>query len=130
MTLDIKQRIVQLRQEHLTLREIADRLKVSVGVVHKTLTIHEEDGEYTDPSKQRTGRPQILDDDDERYLRSLLESNPPIYLDEIKQSSKQSARFLSRLPRFIASFDCETSPGKHLLDQPRKRTRWFGHATR
>ena len=67
------------------MREITDRLKVSVGVVHKTLTIHEEDGEYTDPSKKRTGRPQILDDDDERYLRSLLESNPSIYLDKIKQ---------------------------------------------
>ena len=67
------------------MREIADRLKVSVGVVHETLTIHEEDGEYTDPSKQRAGQPQILDDDDERYLRSLLESNPSIYPDEIKQ---------------------------------------------
>jgi transposase len=85
LSLNIKQRIVQLRQEHLTLREIADRLKVSVGVVHKTLTIHEEDGEYTDPSKQQTGRPQILDDDDEWYLRSLLESNPSMYLGEIKQ---------------------------------------------
>ncbi|KAF9778775.1 hypothetical protein BJ322DRAFT_991756, partial [Thelephora terrestris] len=72
-------------QEDLTLQEIADRLKVSIGVVHKTLSIYKQYGEYADPSKKRTGWPPILDNDNECYLKSLLESNPSIYLDEIKQ---------------------------------------------
>jgi len=37
-----------------------------------------------DPSKKKTGRPQILDDDDTWCLKSLLESNPTFYLDKIK----------------------------------------------
>lgn len=85
LSINIKRRIVQLWQEGLTLQEIAARLKVSAGIVHKTLSIHEEYGGYTDPSKKRTGQPQILDDDNKRYLKALLESNPSIYLDEIKQ---------------------------------------------
>jgi transposase len=104
----MKQRIVQLRQEGLTLREIADHLKVSVGAAHKTLNIHEEYGEYTDPSKKRTGRPQILDDDDECYLKSLLESNPSIYLDEIKQKFEGVCGVsvsMATISRFLRSRD-------------------------
>ena len=62
---------------------IANRLKASVDVVHKTFEVHRENGGYTDVSKKRTGRPNILDDNDELYLKSPPESNPSIYLDEI-----------------------------------------------
>ena len=108
LSIDIKRRIVQLRQEGLTLRDIAGRLKVSIGVVHKTLEIYEEYGEYADPSKKRTGRPQILDDDDKWYLKSLLESNPSIYLDEIKQkleAVRGVSVSMATISRFLRSWD-------------------------
>ena len=67
------------------MRDIAAQMKVSVGGVYKTLRAYEECGEYTNPSRRRTGRPQILDDDDDTwYLKLLLESNPTLYLDEMK----------------------------------------------
>jgi len=76
---------------------------VSLGVVHKTLEVHGEYGEFTDPSKRRKGRSQILDDDDERYLKSLLESNPSMYLDEIKQKLKVSVS-MATISRFLRSW--------------------------
>jgi transposase len=85
LSIDIKKRIVELRYEGLAMRDIATQMKVSVGGVHKTLRTYEECGEYLDPSKRKTGRPQILDDDDAWYLKSLLESNPTLYLDEIRE---------------------------------------------
>ena len=108
LSTDIKRRIVQLRREGLTLRDISAHLWVSVGVVHKTLKSYEEYGEYTDPSKKRTGRPQILDDDDEHYLRSLLGSNPSIYLDEIKQKLEAVCGVsvsMATISRFLRSRD-------------------------
>ena len=72
LSADLKQRIVGLRKEGSTLREIASRLEVLVGVVHKTLVTYAEYGQYTDPSRRQTGRPRILDDDDDQYLKSVL----------------------------------------------------------
>lgn len=108
LSVDIKKRIVWLREEGLTLREIANHLQVSIGVVHKTLAIHKEYGEYTDPSKRRTGRPQLLDGDDERYLQSLLESCPSIFLDEIKQkleAVRNVSVSMATISRFLRSRD-------------------------
>ena len=108
LSIDIKKRIVQLREEKMVLREIADCLKVSLGVVHKTLEVHNEYGEYADPSKKQTGRPQILDDEDEWYLKSLLKSNPSMYLDEIKEKL-ETVRGISvsmaTISRFLRSRD-------------------------
>ena len=108
LSTDLKQRIVSLREKRSTLREIASRLEVSVGAVHKTLVAYAEYGQYTDPSKRRTGRPQILDDDDERYLKSLLESNPSMYLDEIKEkleAIRGVSVSMSTISRFLRSRD-------------------------
>ena len=76
---------VQLQLEGLTLRETASRLKVLADVVHKRHWRSTEYSGYTDPPKKRIGWPKILDGDDELYLKSLSESNPSIYLDEIKE---------------------------------------------
>jgi len=84
LSIDIEQRIIQLRQEGLALGDIAGHLEVSLGTVNKASKLHEEYRERTDPSKKRTGRAEMLNDGDEWYLKSLLESNPPIYLDEIE----------------------------------------------
>jgi transposase len=83
LSADLKQRIVVLRCKGLTMRDVAEQMKVPVGGVHKTLRTYKEWGEHTDPSKRKTGQPQILDDDDAWYLKALLESNPT-YLDEVK----------------------------------------------
>ena len=108
LSVDIKKRIVELRREGLTMRDIATRMKVSVGAVHKALRTYEECGEYLDPSKKRTGRPPILDDDDARYLKSLLESNPTLYLDEIKEKLeivRNVSVSMATISRFLRSRD-------------------------
>ena len=84
LSVDIKKRIVELRHERLAIRDVATQMKVSVGSVCKTLHAYEGCGKYLDPTK-KMGRPQILDDDDARYLKSLLGPNPTLYPDEIKE---------------------------------------------
>ena len=61
------------------------RLKVLVDVEHKRYRRSTEYSGYTDPSKKRMGWSKILDGDDELYLKLLSESNPSIYLNEIKE---------------------------------------------
>ena len=90
------------------MRDIATQMKVSVGSVHKAIRTYEECGEYLDPSKKRTGRPQILDDDDAWYLKSLLESNPTLYLDEIKEkleTVRNVSVLMATISRFLWSRD-------------------------
>lgn len=100
LPIDIKQRIVQLRWE------VANHLRVFLGVVHKTLEVHGKYGEYTDPSKRPTEWPRILDDDDGQYLKSLLGSGPPICLDEIKQKlgvARKVSVSMATVSRFLRS---------------------------
>lgn len=63
LSVDIKKRIVELRHKGLTICDIAAQMKVSNGGVWKTIRAHEECGEYLDPSKKRTGRPPVLNND-------------------------------------------------------------------
>jgi len=82
-------------------------MNVSVDGVHKTLCTYEECGEHTDPPKKQTGWPPILDDDDAWYLRSLLESNPTLYLDEIEklEAVRNISVSMSTISRFLRSRD-------------------------
>jgi len=108
LSLDIKKRIINLRRDGLIMRDIATQMKVSVGSVHKALHTYDECGEYLDPSKKRTGRPQILDDDDAWYLQSLLKSNPTLYLDEIKEKLETVRNIsvsMATISRFLRSRD-------------------------
>ena len=108
LSLDIKKRIVELRYKGLTIRDIATQMNVSNGGVCKTIQTHKECGEYLDPSKKRTGRPPILDDDDAWYLKSLLESNPTLYLDEIKEkleAVRNVSVSMATISRFLRSRD-------------------------
>ena len=108
LSVDLKRRIVDLRHEELTMRDIAAQMKVSVGCVHKTLRTYEGCGNYMDPSKRRTGRPHILDDDEAWYLKSLLESNPTLYLDEIKHKLevvRNVSVLMATISRFLRSKD-------------------------
>jgi len=97
-----------LRREGLIIRDIASQMRVSLGGVHKVIRTHDECGEYLDPSKKRTGRPQILDDDDAWYLKSLLESSPTLYLDEIKEKLETVRNIsvsMATISRFLRSRD-------------------------
>lgn len=47
----IKKRTVQLQEEGLILQEITNHLKVSPGIIHKTLEVYGEYGKYMNPSK-------------------------------------------------------------------------------
>lgn len=90
------------------MRDIATQMKVSVGSIHKAICTYKECGEYLDPSKKRTGRPQILDDDDAWYLKSLLESNPTLYLDETKEkleTVRNVSVSMAMISRFLWSRD-------------------------
>ena len=83
---DLKERIVHLYSvERWTMRQISQHLLVSTGLVCKVINLHRNYGLVNDPTKQRTGRPQYLDNADAQYLTHLLESNPRLYLDEIQQ---------------------------------------------
>jgi len=78
-------------------------------------------------------RPQIFDDDDEQYLKSPLESNSSMYLDEIKQKLEVVRKVsvsMAAISRFLAKFDHGASPGKHSPGRLRRQMRGPGHATR
>ena len=65
------------------MKQIAGTLNVSTGLVSKVITIHRTYGTVVDPTKQRTGRPRHMDDEDCQYLTEILTANPNMYLDEI-----------------------------------------------
>ena len=67
------------------MKQIAGTLNVSTGLVSKVITIHRTYGTVVDPTKQRTGRPRHMDDEDCQYLTEILTANPNMYLDEIQQ---------------------------------------------
>lgn len=129
LSTDLKQRIVTFRHEGLTIRDIAEQMKVSVGGVHRTLRTYEECGNLVDPAKRKTGRPQILDDDDAWYLKSLLESNPTLYLDEIKHKLevvRGVSVSMATISRFLRSrdFTWKTISRKALEGDKRVQACW------
>ena len=67
------------------MKQIAGTLNVSTGLVSKVITIHCTYGTVVDPTKQRTGCPRHMDDEDCQYLTEILTANPNMYLDEIQQ---------------------------------------------
>ena len=108
LSVDIKRGIVDLRRGGLAIRDVATQMKVFVGSVCKTLHTYEGCGKYLNPTK-KMGRPQILlDDDDARYLKSLLEPNPTSYPDEIKEklkSVRNASVSMAMISRFLRSRD-------------------------
>ncbi|KAJ7715687.1 hypothetical protein B0H16DRAFT_1265674, partial [Mycena metata] len=89
---DLKDRIVKWYfDDNLTMRDIVSLADVSLGLVSKTITLYCEYGQVTNPNSRRTGRPRLLSDGDENYIRAILAANPTLYLDEI-QSKLASVR--------------------------------------
>lgn len=83
---DLKRLIVTWYfEEGLTYREIKDRAQCSIGLVSKVLRNYEDFGQVVNPFRKRTGRPSMIEDGDIKYISSLLDANPVLYLDELQQ---------------------------------------------
>jgi transposase len=87
LALEIKEPIVfWYNNADITMQGIVNRAKCSVGVVSKVLQNWQEHGEVTDHFQcRRSGCPRALDGDDLRYIESVLEADPTLYLDKIQQ---------------------------------------------
>jgi transposase len=68
----------------LTMEVIAERLRVSVGLVSKVVRLHRLYGQVTNPFSHRTGQPPFLENDDLQFISTILNANPGLYLDEIQ----------------------------------------------
>lgn len=82
---DLKERIVELYfTKNWSMRDIAETYMVSIGLVHKVITIFRDYGTVIDPTKSRDGRPRYCTNEDTAYIRVLIEANPTTHLDEIQ----------------------------------------------
>ncbi|KZV67234.1 hypothetical protein PENSPDRAFT_611708, partial [Peniophora sp. CONT] len=82
---DLKKRIVACYYDDKnSMPQIAHRLKVSLGLVHKVLTLYGKYHMVVDPFSQRTGRLPILTGPDLRYIKALYEMRNTLYLDEVQ----------------------------------------------
>lgn len=61
---------------------IADLARCNIRTVYKVLERYEESG--TPHARPRGNRPEAFEDDDLRYLLSLLQAQPSLYLDELR----------------------------------------------
>ncbi|KAJ7446978.1 hypothetical protein FB451DRAFT_966342, partial [Mycena latifolia] len=71
-------------EDKRTMREIGDLADVSLGLVSKTINLYQNYGQVTNPFRNRTGRPQTLNDADLRYLEEIVHANPALSLDELQ----------------------------------------------
>ena len=82
---DLKRRIVLMYVTNgLTMEVIAERLRVSIGLVSKVVHLDRLYGQVTNPFSHRTGRPPFLENDDHLFISTILNANPGLYLDEIQ----------------------------------------------
>ncbi|KAF9043258.1 hypothetical protein BJ165DRAFT_233319 [Panaeolus papilionaceus] len=69
--------------DEMTMEEIRDLSGCSIGTVYDTLRNFEMFGQATNPFSRRSGRPSSLSAEDIKFLQSLLDANPSLYLDEL-----------------------------------------------
>ena len=81
-------------------------------------------------SATETRAPAVLDDSDAWYQKSLLESNPALYINEIMEKLEPSEMFRYRWPRSLNSCDQGTLPGRRFRGRHRKGIRRFGRVRR
>lgn len=82
---DLKNRMVTCYYvDKNSVPQVARRLMVSIGLVHKVLTCYGKYRMVIDPFKQRTGRLPILSGADLRYVKALFEMRNMLYLDEVQ----------------------------------------------
>jgi len=87
-SLDLKQRIPYLRYvEHYPVKEIVNILGVKKSLVYRTLQFYQRYGVCYNPmvfAHRAPGRPRKLSPIDIRLIKSLLDQDPCMYLDELQ----------------------------------------------
>jgi transposase len=92
-------KILALFQEKHSIRSIAKFLEIPKSTVHLTIQNFETRGSAQ--NKKRKGRPLILDNNNDYYLKKIVEDNPWITVDQIKEelqkkiSAYQPKRFVN-----------------------------------
>jgi hypothetical protein len=82
---DLKHQIVlNYKVDHLTMQEIATKQQVSIGLVLKVVCLHLLYGQATNPFMGHAGHPSFLEHDDFEYLSAILDVNPGLYLDKMR----------------------------------------------
>ncbi|KAJ6611521.1 hypothetical protein B0H10DRAFT_2224039 [Mycena sp. CBHHK59/15] len=72
-----------------TMQQIADLAGISLGLISNTIALHCQYVQVTNPFRNRSGHPRILNDGDLAYLTEILQVNPTLYLDELSNMSDE-----------------------------------------
>ena len=65
--------------------EIASLAGCTERTIYNVLRLHRDFGQVHNPSARTQGHPRTLDQQDILYIKSLLDANPCLYLDEIQE---------------------------------------------
>ena len=86
LSLDLRQRILACCEEaKLTRQQIADRYRVSLGMVKKLLAQHKRTGEIA-PRHRYSGRKPLFTAAHRRHLGQLIDGQPDITLAEMREA--------------------------------------------
>lgn len=89
-TLSLSQRekiLAAYDKKNATRQEIADRFRVSLGMVKKLLQQRREIGDIA-PLHHRSGRKPMIGESHQRKMRTLLEKKPGLTLRELRDALK------------------------------------------
>jgi transposase len=82
---DLKERVINLYTlGGLSMREVANLLSVSLGLVHNVVSCHRRFGQVTNPQPHSYGRRRALNDNDLLFIHEIIGAQRTIYLDEIQ----------------------------------------------
>lgn len=85
MSKDLRERIVAWRAEGKTIREIADLSGRGRSTISDFLKKYNDRGVIQNPVRETRGRKRLLSMGDQVYLKSNMDANPALTLDEVKQ---------------------------------------------
>jgi transposase len=86
ISMNLKKHIVcWYHNEQMTMEEIAELASVSVGLVSKFINLHRHYNQVTDPYTLWNACPSYFNLGDKKYLGTIIEANPSLYLDEIQE---------------------------------------------
>ncbi|EPQ59468.1 hypothetical protein GLOTRDRAFT_32948 [Gloeophyllum trabeum ATCC 11539] len=85
LTRQLRERIIVWRHEqNKTLRVISELAGCSISTIFEVLRLYTEYGTVINPNARPRGRPRTLDMQDMNFVRSVIEGEPAIYLDELR----------------------------------------------
>ncbi|EPQ51258.1 hypothetical protein GLOTRDRAFT_49320 [Gloeophyllum trabeum ATCC 11539] len=83
LTRQLRERIIVWRHEqNKTLRVISELAGCGISTVFEVLRLYT--GTVINPNARPRGRPRTLDMQDMNFVRSVIEGEPAIYLDELR----------------------------------------------